>query len=238
MRVLPSRSPAPIAGGTGHSARKRARQRRPGGGGQPLAAAAVLSQIRAMVDTNAGTFPGTSHAAGTSLAGLSIQEAAVMLGVSPNTVRRWCSTGRLRSERVARPQGETIRVYLDGDVPGTFRGTSQASPEQVPPDVPPRYLSQVPTEIQRAEALAEYARKLLEPVVAELGEARRQIAEQAEELGRVKSELAAARAELRETEAPAPAPVENGHDTGAQKARSAPDRPWWAFWRWGEAAPA
>src|SRR5438067_7736575 len=68
--------------------------------------------------------------AGTSQPGLSVPEAAVMLGVSPNTVRRWVATGRLRSERIPRPQGDMIRVFLD-QVPDEV-------PKQVPPgEVPP-----------------------------------------------------------------------------------------------------
>ena len=178
-----------------------------------------------------GTCAGTSYD-GTSQPGLSIQEAAVVLGVSPNTVRRWCATGRLRSERVARPQGDAIRVYLDGDVPGTSRGTSQEVPDEIGHDVPPRYVPQVPTELQRAEALAEYSAQLLAPVVAELATSRRQLVAQAEELGRLRSKLEAAQARILELELSKEAMAEtsnhptsgqNGQDSAAQTVSEIPE---------------
>jgi hypothetical protein len=76
--------------------------------------------------------------------------------------------------------------------------------------------------------------------------------EMAGRLGFVMGQLEEARTKIALLEAPAPAtaetaavaatnhpaPVENGHDSGVQKARSAPDRPWWAFWRGRATQPA
>jgi excisionase family DNA binding protein len=43
-----------------------------------------------------------------------LQEAAAILGVSLNTLRRRIDAGQVRAERVERPQGHVWRVYLDG----------------------------------------------------------------------------------------------------------------------------
>jgi hypothetical protein len=47
------------------------------------------------------------------LPGVSIQEAADLLGVSISSVRRWCATRRIHSERVLRPNGVAVRVFID-----------------------------------------------------------------------------------------------------------------------------
>jgi excisionase family DNA binding protein len=71
---------------------------------------------------------------GTYRPGGSIHEAALMLGVSPTTVRRWVAAGRLRSERSERPRGAGARVFL---------GPEQATPEAVVREQVP--IVQVPT---------------------------------------------------------------------------------------------
>jgi hypothetical protein len=110
-----------------------------------------------------------------------------MLGVSPNTVRRWCATGKLRSEQVPRPQGYAVRVYLD-EVPSQV--TSQVPPDEVLRQGPPTSHGQVPTDLLRAEAMATYTRSLLEPLVNRLAEQERTIRELAEELGRLRERVA------------------------------------------------
>jgi excisionase family DNA binding protein len=144
----------------------------------------------------------------TSQPGLSIHEAAVMLGVSPNTVRRWCSNGRLRSERVKRPQGEMIRVFVDrntGQVPTDV--PDGEVPGNVPIEVPPPHQEQASDDRARAEAMVSLIRTtigtVLGPMVAQL-DAHRQMVEhaqgqivwQAEMIGRLTAERDAARAEL------------------------------------------
>jgi excisionase family DNA binding protein len=44
--------------------------------------------------------------------GVSVEEAAHLLGISTNTVRRRIKQGSLQAERVSRPQGYVYRVYL------------------------------------------------------------------------------------------------------------------------------
>ena len=128
----------------------------------------------------------------TSQAGVSIHEAAVLLGVSPNTVRRWCAMGRLRSERVKRPQGESIRVYLDDAV---RQVPTEVPPVEVPRDVPPGASEQVPTGPDRSEALLAWTSSLLVPIAAELGEARQMLERQAGQLVEKEREIGAIREE-------------------------------------------
>jgi len=121
---------------------------------------------------------------GTYRPGVSIHEAAVMLGVSPTTVRRWVASGRLRSERHARPQGAVVRVFL---------GPEQVQPEtvvreqvptvQVPTDAPPRAAEDVPP------ALTAWLSAILAPILAELSVSRQQLVSQAETIGRQAAEL-------------------------------------------------
>src|SRR4051794_4828256 len=106
---------------------------------------------------------------GTSHPGLSIHEAAVMLGVAPNTVRRWCASGRLRSQRIPRPQGEVVRVFLDqmpDEVPKLV--PHWEVPGDVPNEVPYTSQAQVPIEHARADAMAMLIAASITPVLAPL----------------------------------------------------------------------
>lgn len=53
--------------------------------------------------------------------GISVEEAARVLGVSINTIRRRIKQGKLSAEQVARPQGYCYRVHLSG-APGKGDG--------------------------------------------------------------------------------------------------------------------
>ena len=127
---------------------------------------------------------------GTSRIGLSVQEASRILGVSRNTVRRWCASGRLRSDRVGRPQGDSIRVFLDATP------TDNAMGGDVPDDVPGDVLREVPTIPRqdvpdapgRAQAMATYNRELIEPLVAALERSTARVAELERENGRLEAE--------------------------------------------------
>src|SRR5215212_10288841 len=119
---------------------------------------------------------------GTSRVGLSVHEAAQVLGVSRNTIRRWCASGRLRSERVGRPQGDSIRVFLDAvpvvDAPD--RDIPRDIPSDVPGDVPLTPHRDLPDIPARAEAMAAYNRELIGPLVAALERSEARAREQAE----------------------------------------------------------
>jgi excisionase family DNA binding protein len=179
------------------------------------------------MDSTPGTSHGTSHNG--QLPGLSVPAAAAALGVSTNTIRRWIKEGSLVAERVTRPQGYALRVYLPTQVPpvSTSHSTSHDEP-QVPPTVTSRQVPTVATaELQRAEALAAYGATLLAPVVAELAAARQQVAERAEEVGRLREQLQVATARIAELETPVPR-----DDQGQNSALDPQPRPWWATLLW------
>jgi excisionase family DNA binding protein len=109
-----------------------------------------------------------------------LHEAAAMLGVSLNTLRRRIDAGQIRAERVSRPQGHVWRVYLDA---------GQRSDQHAEQDAGST-LPQPPGDVLRAEAMATYTRSLLEPLVNRLAEQERTIRELAEELGRLRERVA------------------------------------------------
>src|SRR5687768_9177233 len=87
-------------------------------------------------------------------AGYSLQDAAAVLGVSVNTLRKRIRTGQVRAERVERPQGYVWQVYLDGLQP-------PAQPVDDPPiQEAPSRLQQPPAPLVQAEAMAAYTRSL------------------------------------------------------------------------------
>src|SRR5215213_6946498 len=43
-----------------------------------------------------------------------LRQAAAVLGISLNTLRKRIADGQVRAERVERPQGHVWRVYVDG----------------------------------------------------------------------------------------------------------------------------
>ncbi len=116
-----------------------------------------------------------------------LQEAAAVLGVSLNTLRRKIRSGEVAAERVRRPQGYVWRVELPEDQPA-----GQQSAGTLPLEAPGTLQQQAP-DLQRAEAMASYSRALLEPLVARLAEQEQIIREQAEDLGRLRAELEHAR---------------------------------------------
>jgi excisionase family DNA binding protein len=168
--------------------------------------------------------------AGTYRPGVSIHEAAVMLGVSPTTVRRWVASGKLRSQRFVRPQGEVVRVFVGLDqleAAPAVRG--QVSEAQVSVDAPPRTDEQVPAG---GDALAAWSEAFLAPLVAELAASRETIAQQAETIGLLRQRLAALEAPHAPGSPPdvstAPAPR-----TCLQGPLTAPELvtvPWWKRW--------
>jgi excisionase family DNA binding protein len=139
---------------------------------------------------DAATYPPTYR--GTFRDGITIDDAARRLGVSPSTVRRWVKAGRVKSERVVRPQGYVVLVELPARAPST-----------PPVEHAPQIATELPTAegsaVERADTmaayLATYAAKVVEPHLAT-------IREQAEEIGRLKAELE----HIRRSRAPESAP--------------------------------
>ena len=181
-----------------------------------------------------------------------LQEAAGILGVSLNTLRRRIEAGQVRAERVERPQGHVWRVHLDG-VQDADRPAGQNAAGTLPQDAPST-LQQTPAELMRAEAMAAYTRSILEPLVARLAEQEAVIRDQAEQVGSLRARLDQAREQLRALEAPkshqshqgsretaeAPNPTAESSDppSDPQPAPTPtpipPDedgrRPWWSRW--------
>lgn len=144
--------------------------------------------------------PVTLHAPAVSL-----REAAAALGVSEAAVRRMVKAGTLRATREPRPQGFAWRVVLpagcaappDTTSPnGTLHtprppGDGTLRPPRAAPDAAPAATS---IEVMRAEALAAYGATLLAPVLAELEVIRQENRAQAETIGTLRAQLAAAEA--------------------------------------------
>jgi hypothetical protein len=151
----------------------------------------------------------------TPAAGYSLQDAAAILGVSVNTLRKRIRDGRVRGEHVQRPQGHVWRVYLD----------PPASSEDPPSQEAPRRLQDPPTPATQAEAITAMIQTtiatVLGPLVAEQSALRQTVERQADEIaelredrGRLTAENAALRAAQAQQEAQqAPPDVGSTSDT-------------------------
>ncbi len=147
---------------------------------------------------------------------VTIPEAARRLGISRQAVRRRLKAGELTGRQVPRPQGHIWLIALPEGA-GTSRQVSTGAdtyrhvPTGAAQEVPAS--PQMAMQTARAHEMAEYTAALLEPLHARL-------AEQAEELGRVKAELEQARAQLAE------ATSTNGrvHENAAPEGER---RSWW-----------
>jgi hypothetical protein len=116
-------------------------------------------------------------------AGYSLQDAAAVLGVSVNTLRKRIRTGQVSAERIERPQGYVWQVYIDGLQPPGQPADHPASQEA------PSRLQQPPQVMMQAEAMAAYTRSLLEPMVALVEQQQTVIAEQAETIGALRAQV-------------------------------------------------
>jgi excisionase family DNA binding protein len=141
----------------------------------------------------------------------SLREAADQLGISVQTVRRRIRTGELKAERIACPQGFAWRIHLStGDVPDVHgwqptdrvtdpsnhavgQPTSQATS---PPSLQPSM------DVLRADAMAAYSARLMEPLLMRLDQKDSVIVRQAEQIGQLTAELQAAREQLSVVQAP------------------------------------
>jgi hypothetical protein len=172
--------------------------------------------------------------------GYGLREAATLLGVGVNTLRRRIAAGQVRADRVERAQGFVWRVYLDG------RHPPNDPPNDPPGDAPirdaPGSVPHPPTAMMQAEAMAAYTRSLLEPLVTHVGALETTIRELERENGRVTAELTSAqdqmskllaerdelKASLWKTENSAPAP----EAVQAQETSPGPSTAsWWCRWR-------
>jgi len=175
-------------------------------------------------------------------ASYSLQEAAVLLGVSLNTLRRKIEAGQVTAERISRPQGHVWRVHLNS-VQHRSTGPEQHAEQNATQHAEQHAgstLPQHPAEIQRAEAMAAYSTALLAPLVSELATTRVTLVEQAETIGRLTAELEALKASRTHVasnltaQAPDP-PSEPSEPPSAPVPAPLPpgpngSRPWWRRW--------
>jgi hypothetical protein len=141
-------------------------------------------------------------------AGYSLQEAATLLGIGVNTLRRRIAAGQVRAAQVERPQGYVWRVYLDSRHP-PIDPTAQPPNQEATGSLP-----HAPTPIAQADAMVSLIQTtigtVLGPLVGELAASRQGNERQAEQLagyaatiaelredrGRLTAELAGAQAEI------------------------------------------
>jgi len=137
------------------------------------------------------------------IAGYSLREAAALLGIGVNTLRRKIAASQIRAEQVHRPQGYVWRVYLDGRYP----------PDEAPNPEPTGSLPHPPIPPAPAEAIAAMIQATLTPVigplVAELAASRQanaaltdQLVSQGETIGDLRATVAVLRAEIATLTAP------------------------------------
>ncbi|MCC7106380.1 MAG: hypothetical protein IT307_14680 [Chloroflexi bacterium] len=119
-----------------------------------------------------------------------------MLNVSPTTIRRWVKEGKVRSELVGRPQGYVVLVHLpassviqeaNGQTPHAYAASAGQIP--VPPPAGSQLSTAGPVETERAEAMAVYSARLLQPLVDRLADQEQTIREYAERLGQQSERL-------------------------------------------------
>jgi excisionase family DNA binding protein len=209
---------------------------------------------------SAGTFqgpePAVAPAGGTFHAGVTIDQAAVALRVSPSTARRWVKEGRLRSQRVSTPQGHAFRVFLDrgseGVEPSTSDGSVSADGDRSKGVSEGSTATSTALSVERSEAMAAYNTALLAPLVAEIAASRQtierqsaQLIDQAETIGRQAAELEAARDRITALEAShSPGASNPAAETSAPTSEPPPvsdpfpeplpptpnGSPWWRRW--------
>lgn len=151
---------------------------------------------------------------------ISIDEAAIRLGVAPSTVRRWVKAGRFHAAQVLTKQGYTFRIPL-----AEVEAAAPSTVEPVTPSVEPSASDSIEgsnqstvepsaaTSVERSIAMADYNAKLVQPWADQV----ERLTERLETLARENGELAT---ELRLV-----------RDEQAKRSMTEPARPWWAFWR-------
>jgi hypothetical protein len=160
----------------------------------------------------------------------SLQEAAAVLGVSLNTLRRRIDAGQVKAERVDRPQGHVWRVYLDG-AQHPSASAEQRADQQAGSTLHQNAASTLPqpAALVQAEAMAAYTRSVLEPLVTALERSEDRARELERENGRLTAELAAAQAAVDALRAAQAQQVGHPGGRGLRAAPSAP-APWWKRW--------
>jgi excisionase family DNA binding protein len=234
--------------------------------GEPWHLRSVLQALPRAASPTIGSVQPDSTLAGSTdssqeapAAGYTLQEAAVILGISVNTLRRKLDAGRIRGERVERPQGYVWRVYLPAAA-GRRNGHHPPAQQldQEAPQPAASTLQEPPAGAALAQAelmgnlVAPLIQQAITPLVEELAATRAQLVSQAERIGRLETELKARGQdlgalrlerdqladELRAVRVPResdPSPDALRGPTDASVAEVAQQlserkRPWWRWW--------
>ncbi len=118
-------------------------------------------------------------------AGLTIGQAASMLGVSPSTVRRWVRSGRLRSDQVMAGDGFEYRIPAEalearkGSANPCTTPSLEATVNGFTEGVAAPILD---ASVERSAALAAYNAQLIAPLTAVIEQQSATIVSQAERL--------------------------------------------------------
>lgn len=157
---------------------------------------------------------------------VTIGEAARILGVGEQTIRRRIKRGELTAVRVERPQGHQWQVVIDQVV--------TRSPDQVTADADQVTGSQDlvnplgPDQVTASLRLAQDLTAQLEQERARSAQLEQERAELYGRLGYFQAQLEQAQTQIKALAAPKE-PVPGGN--AVLPPAEPPKRPWWAFWR-------
>jgi excisionase family DNA binding protein len=160
---------------------------------------------------------------------VTVSEAAGILGVSTQTVRRMLRRGQLEGERVHRAQGSAYIVRIA--VPNTAGDSDATATQQPAPNVSRANATDQPAPAEAMVSLIQTTiATVLGPLVAELAASRQANERQADTIGQLRADLATAQAENRALLA----------STAAQSSETAPGlfRASWRPWMYGAVAVA
>jgi hypothetical protein len=120
--------------------------------------------------------------------GYSLQDAASIIGISLNTLRKRIASGQVKAERVQRPQGHIWRVYLETEHPAIDPSDQDATLHAA--EGSPTVQHPVAAGTLQAEAMAAYTRSILAPMVEALEHSQTRVAELERENGQLTERLA------------------------------------------------
>jgi hypothetical protein len=176
---------------------------------------------------------------------VSVVEAARELGISPETVRRRIKAGQIEARRTIRPQGTVWEVDLpvttSHGVPPVIAvtGSGEASRSEPAHASPDEAWHPSPPLAGHADHTAPLVASIAR-LVAELAEVRvisdrraDQLVAQAETIGQLRADLAAAESRLLALAAPQQSVEAPGATQGTEPSTELPvtrARPWWRWW--------
>lgn len=163
--------------------------------------------------------PTHDHPAAQATQTVSIDQAAILLGLSVTTIRRRIRKGGLPAEKIDGPHGPEYRVHLEQGQ----RATVVAEPTQ-------GQATRVPTHDQGADhGHLSTLVAVVDRLTADNAKLQDERSQLFGRLGFLEAELRQAREQIRQLTAPAPDAVP---DVGTMAPATTPDRwAWWRFWR-------